>query len=155
MSRGSAKIHALLTHTTAHSNDTVKHTHCLGSSHWQKGWLSLHWFDLNCSLLVVLEKDLGSFRLVVLVVLVLFVVVVAVLVVVVCCMLYVLVFILLLFLLLFLFLFLLVVVVVVVVLVFTVTQLEMDSLASLGEKRTKTKTYSDAKDLRSGIKKNN
>ena len=60
------------THTTAHSNDTVKHTHCLaqgssraqvpGSSHWQKGWLSLHWFDLNCSLLVVLEKDPRSFH---------------------------------------------------------------------------------------------
>ena len=33
-----------------------------GSSHWQKGWLSLHWFDLNCSLLVVLEKDPRSFQ---------------------------------------------------------------------------------------------
>ena len=55
------------THTTAHSNDTVKHTHCLAQAGltWlksQKGWLSLHWFDLNCSLLVVLEKDLGSFQ---------------------------------------------------------------------------------------------
>ena len=61
MSRGSAKIHALYPHHCA------LQWHCqayslLGSSHWQKGWLSLHWFDLNCSLLVVLEKDLGSFQ---------------------------------------------------------------------------------------------
>ena len=56
-----AKIHALYPHHCA------LQWHCqayslLGSSHWQKGWLSLHWFDLNRSLLVVLEKDLGSFH---------------------------------------------------------------------------------------------
>ena len=48
-----AKIHALYPHHCA------LQWHCqayslLSSSHWQKGWLSLQWFDLNCSLLVVL-----------------------------------------------------------------------------------------------------